>query len=185
MGKRKRKIDLEPVLDATPERIGHALKETSDPWDFVNPALIDSNQTIGLVRRFRTSHLDRWYRKDCDKSLLTWRQWYAGDWYRNMHHRAGFTMSVVSNLRERTSGGSPSYGLARTEQQARARDQWREARAGFSKDMVGFMDRFLLRNELPRLPGGYKGRTVEKVAGELDELADWIKLPGCNTSRRR
>lgn len=176
MGKRKRKIDLEPVLDATPERIGHALAETSDPWDFVNPALIDSNQTIGLVRRFRTSHLDRWYRKDCPKSLLTWRQWYAGDWYRNMHHRAGFTMSVVSNLRERTSGGSPSYGLARTEQQARARDQWRAARSQMPDDVAGFVDMVVLHDRMPRYASRARMKRVMVIGRALDCIADWLKL---------
>lgn len=177
MGRGKKKPIVQDALDATPERLKQAANEGNDPWEFVDPSRIDSVQPIGLVRRFKATHLDRFYKRDNpDKSLLTFRQWYAGDWYRSTHARAGFTMSVISSYGERTSCGEPSYGLARTESQAQQRELWREARSQFPRNMVGFMDRLLIHDELPRYGGRSRYRAVAEIGYALDCLADWLKL---------
>src|SRR3546814_10620093 len=71
----------------------------------VNPAEIDdTEQAIARVRRFRSSHLDRLHKN----GRLSWRQFYAGDWYRNLHHRGRFGLQVVASYGERTTGGERS-----------------------------------------------------------------------------
>lgn len=176
----RKRLKLDPPLDATDQRLNRAIEESGnsgDAWEYINPAKIDSNQPIGLVRRFRASHLDRLYRRDDSRrSVLTWRQYYAGDWYRNTYHRAGITLSVVASYGERVSGGEPAYGLPRTVRQADARRLWREARQKFPRQMVGFMDRLLIHDELPRYGGASRMRALKEVADALDCLADWLKL---------
>lgn len=175
--RRNRKPLLEAAFDATPERLKQAANEGQDPWEFVDPSRIDSIQPIGLVRRFRATHLDRWYKRDKpEKSILTFRQWYAGDWYRSTHARAGFNMSVIASYGERTSCGEPSYGLARTEAQAQARDLWREARSQFPKAVQGFMDRLLIHDALPSYGGTQRMKAIRDVGEALDYLADWLKI---------
>lgn len=179
---RKRKPKIE-MLDATPERLERAIEESdgSQAWDYVDPSRIDSHKTIGLVRRFRAAHLDRWYIRDSSKSQLTFRQWYAGDWYRNTHARAGFGLSVVAAYGERVSGSEPAYGMPRTMRQADARKLWREARATFPSHMAAFMDGLLLHDFIPGYAStraGRKGREaiLNEIRASLDCLADWLKI---------
>lgn len=181
MGRGRRKPKFEPPkLDATEERLRHAEEEAGcrvDAWDFIDPSRIDSHKTIGLVRRFKATHLDRLYRReDPERSRLTFRQWYAGDWYRSTHARSGFTISVIACYGERTSFGEPTYGMPRNEAQLQARELWRAGRRNFPAQMVGFMDRLLIHDELPRYRGRARMRSVEEIAYALDCLADWLKL---------
>src|SRR3546814_7133801 len=106
------------AMDATPERLAKG-----DHSEIVNPAEIDdTEQAIARVRRFRSSHLDRLHKN----GRLSWRQFYAGDWYRNLHHRGRFGLQVVASYGERTTGGEIGYGLPRTEAQLNARRQFME-----------------------------------------------------------
>lgn len=167
-GRRKKKQHVDDSrIDATPERIakGHS--------EMVNPAEIDSReQQIGLTRRFRSSHIDRLYRND----RLTWVQWYAGDWYRNTHHRARFGLSVVASYGERTSASEPAYGLPRTESQLRARRAVMDARGQWPRDMIGFMDRLLIHDEMPKYGGRAAARNLTRIRGALDVLAMHLRL---------
>lgn len=181
--RRARKAGVQ--IDATAQRLDRATEESGtarDAWEWVDPSRIDSNQPIGLVRRFKATHLDRLYnRDDASRSRLTFRQYYAGDWYRNTHARAGYSLAVIASYGERTSGGEPSYGMPRTMRQADARQLWREAREQFPSHMAGFMDMLLLHDEIPGYAGtraGRKGREaiLREVANALDCLADWLKL---------
>jgi hypothetical protein len=169
--RRKRKVrtvSRQEVIDATPERIA------KDQSEFVNPATIDSSeQNIGLTRRFRASHIDRLYKN----GRLTDRQWAAGDWYRDQHARGRFALAVVASYGERTSAGEPAYGLPRTEAQARARQLYRQARDAFPVAMVGFMDRLLVHDELPKYGGRAAYRNLMAIGSALDRLADWLKYP--------
>lgn len=159
-------------VDATPERLGKG-----DYSEMVNPAEIDSSeQPIGLTRRFKATHLDRLHRAE----RLTWAQWYAGDWYRTTHARCGFGASVTAGYGERTTGGEVSYGLARTERQAQARDLFRAARTQWPADMTGFMDRFLIHDELPRYGGREAARRIRQIGDALEVMAEWL-----TTSRDR
>lgn len=186
MARRKRRVETVQHIDATPERILRAVNDAGSPsqaWDYVNPAEINSHLPNTLVRRFKSAHLDRFYnRTKPDQSVLSFRQWYAGDWYRNEHSRAGFGTSVISSYGERTSGGECAYGMPRTQRQADARLRWRNARQQFSRTMVGFMDRFLLHDELPRYGGNQRMKNLREIAFELDALADWLKLGGTNAT---
>jgi hypothetical protein len=160
-GRLKRKI---------PERLAKG-----DDSEFVNPAEIDSSeQPIGLTRRFRKSHLDRLFRNE----RLTWTQWYAGDWYRNQHAACHFALSVVASYGERTSAGEPAYGLPRTEAQLRARNRFKAARDAFPRDMLGFMDRLLIHDELPRYGGTAAHRNITRIGAALDRLALFLQI-GC------
>ena len=170
-GRAKRKTRLRGLsaanVDATPERIAKGESE------FVNPAEIDSSeQAIGRVRRFRASKLDRLHKA----GRLTWIQWYAGDCYRNAHHRARFGLALVASYGERTTGGENSYGLPRTEAQLRARRFVMDARAQWPQSMQGFMDRLLIHDDLPRYGGRNAIRKMTEIRNALDVLAGWMRL---------
>jgi hypothetical protein len=144
-----------------------------DQVEWVNPAEIDSSeQQIGLTRRFKASHLDRLYRNNS----LSWVEWYAGDWYRNQHARCGFALSVVGGYGVATSAGETSYGLPRTEAQARARQVFMAARKTFPIAMVAFMERLLIEDDMPRLGGRAALRNVIGIRRALDQLAEWLFL---------
>lgn len=151
-----------------------------DHSEWVNPAEIDSSeQEIGLTRRFKSSHLDRFYRN----GRLTWVQWYAGDWLRNLHARCSFSLSVVASYGGRSGGGGePNYGLPRTEAQLRARQIYMEARKAFPPTMIGFMERLLIHDELPRFGGRAAMRQTKEIAAALDALAGWFGLPSAAAS---
>jgi hypothetical protein len=171
-------------LDATNDRLDRAVEESGsarDAWEWIDPSRIDSEMPMVTVRRFRASHLDRFYRKDDERSPLTWRQWYAGDWYRNIHSKAAFSFSVIASYGERVSGTEPAYGMPRTERQAHNRKLWREAREQFPRHMTDFMDRLLIHDFIPSYAGtraGRKGREaiIREIGLSLDCLADWLKL---------
>lgn len=176
---------VKEILDATEERLQRAAEEAgseAEAWDYVDPSRIDSHNSIGLVRRFKASHLDRLYRHDDPKrSALTFRQWYAGCLYRQTHVGCGFSTCVTSSFGERVSGTEPAYGMPRSQRQADARMLWREARRSFSSSMADLMDRFLLHDFIPGYAStraGKRGREayVGLVRVELDLLADFFRL---------
>lgn len=164
---KRRRVSATDVIDATPERLAKG-----DDSAFINPAEIDSNQPIGLTRRFKSSHLDRLYKNE----RLTWVQWYAGDWYRSEYHRGRFGTAIVSSYGERATGGENSYGLPRTEAQLRARKNIMAARKQWPASMSGFMDRLLIHDELPKYGRRAQIRTVAEIKGALDILATWLKI---------
>lgn len=162
-----RRVTRIEVVDATPERI------RMDESEFINPAEIDSSeQRIGLTRRFKGgTRLDRL----ALNGRLTEFQWQAGDWYRNTHHRCSFALSVVAKYGEQTSKSEISYGLPATEAQARARSLIREARSKWPASMQGYMDRFLVHDELPRYGGNQYHRSMKDIAGTLQHLSNWLR----------
>lgn len=158
--------------DATVERLAKG-----EESDWVDPSRIDSHNQIVLVRRFRSSHLDRFYKRDKpERSILTFRQWYAGDLYRSAYARSGITTKVIASYGERLSSGEPNYGMPRTEAQAQAREMWREARNSIPRAMVGFIDRLLLHDELPKYGGKQRMKKLDDIRAALDCLADYFKL---------
>lgn len=163
---------IQQIIDATPERLAKG-----DHSDFVNPAEIDSaEQPIGLTRRFKSSHLDRLH----NNGKLTWVQWYAGDWYRNTHHRARFALSVVASYGDRINAApTPTafgYGLPQQEAQIRARTDLAKARQQWPRDMIGYMDRLLIHDELPRYGGRAAARNIAQIRNALDNLAGWLRI---------
>lgn len=168
---RKRAIRVEAhiIIDATPERLAMAAND----HDYVNAAEIDPReQTINRVRRFRDTMLDRLYRND----KLTWVQWYAGDQYRDTHARAQIEAKLSSSYGERTSAGEIGYGLPRTIGQLNARQRLREYRSAMPMHMQGFMDRFLIRDALPRYGGRAHFRQMSEIRKALDVLAMHMRM---------
>jgi hypothetical protein len=164
----KARFQFVPHVDATPERLAKG-----DDSEFVNAAEIDPReQAINRVRRFRSTMLDRLHAK----GQIDWNQWYAGDQYRNAHARAAMSPSVVAAYGERTTVGECSYGLARTESQVRARNFLRQCREQIPFEMRGFMDRFLIHDDLPRYGGNQYNRTVRQIRQTLDSLALFMRL---------
>ena len=164
-----RRVTRIEVVDATPERI------RMDESEFVNPAEIDSSeQNIGLTRRFRASHLDRLYRAE----RLTYRQYYAGDWYRNQHAACAFDGRVTASYSGSSTGGGPTFGLLpKTERQLVSRRVFHEARKFIGEDMVGYVDRLVLRNAMPSLRHRGTQRTLEALQLSLDKLANFLRYP--------
>ena len=166
---RKVQIMRHQFIDATPERLAKG-----DEFEFIDPATIDSGeQPIGRVRRFRASHLDRLN----NHGKLTGTQYDAGDWYRNMHTRSRFALSCVGSYGERSSASEPSYGLPRTEAQARARQLFRRAREQFPAVNASLMDRLLIDNELPLFGGRVPLSIMTRIRHSLNALAAWLLLP--------
>lgn len=165
---RVRQAVIRQTLDATPERLAKG-----DDFEFINPAEIDdTEQPIGYVRRFRASKLDRLYRT----GRLTWGQWYAGEQYRSAYHRSGILLSVIASYGERTSAGEISYGLARTERQATARQFCHSLMNEIPFSDRGFMMRFLVHDELPRYGGRKAMRSITQIRKALDAMAVYLKL---------
>jgi len=166
--KKKVALAFVPHVDATPERLAKG-----DDSEWVNAAEIDDReQAINRVRRFRSSMLDRLH----NNGQITWHQWYAGDQYRNAHARAAMAPSVVAAYGERTTVGECSYGLARTESQVRARNFLRQCREQIPFDMRGFMERFLIHDDLPRYGGNQYNRKVTQIRTTLDTLAAFMRI---------
>lgn len=158
-------------LDATPERMA---KGESD----VVQALIDrAGERPGNARKFRASHLDRLHKS----GSINYYQWYAGDWYREKHARCQFPLSVVASYGERSGAGEYpgnfGYGLPRQEAQARAREELRKAREQFPREMIGFMDRFLIHDSMPRYGGRAAMRNLAQIRRALDTLAGYLQFP--------
>lgn len=166
--KRKRPQISAPPIDATPERLAMCESE----W--INPAELDSSeQPMGYTRRLKPmSRLDRWHRAQ----VITQRQYDAGNWYRTVYEAGNIEPRVVSSYGERTTGGENSYGLARTDRQLQARTALREARCIFPREIIGFMDRLLLRDALPDYRGRRMMHTISEARVALDELADYLQL---------
>lgn len=152
-------------LDCSPERL-----TKGDDFEFIDPAKIDSSeQPIGNVRRFRrVPHLDRWHKG----GIITQRQWWAGDAYRRLYEGMQSLPRVVASYGERTTGGEPDYGLARTDAQARRRISFRAARSMIPADVMGLIEKLLLRNDLPEYRGRKQMNAIADARRGLDALAD-------------
>lgn len=175
MAKHRRKIKrvtpqrVALLLDATPERLAKG-----DQFDWVRPDGVDGCQR-GInptVRRFRMSHLDRLH----NAGKLTQVQVYAGDWYRNTHHKCAFGAKVTGSYGERTTGGMQEAGLPRTEAQWRARQDFRQAREQWPQAMREHMDRFLLDDVYPKLSHRARDRDLGQMRNALDRLAMYLRL---------
>lgn len=167
--KRRPRPQAVEYIDATPERLAKG-----DHSEFINPAKIDSSeQPIGNVRRFKSSHLDRLYLAE----KISWSQWFAGDWYRTTAEKASCSPSSVSSYGQGCGGSTPFYAfLPRNIRQLQDRDMIHEARKQWPADMHGFMDRFLVRNDLPRYSRRTQARRISQIAKALDAMAHWLRV---------
>lgn len=96
-------------------------------------------------RYFRTSHLDRLHRN----GKLTWEQRQAGDWYRTKWAESRYDAVRTPNWEQEVwcSGASE---IALYDASMAAREAFRRARGEIPADLVGFMDRLLLKDEWPQ-----------------------------------
>lgn len=156
--------------DAKPERMQH------DPSDLEKGIIEKAGERAPLVRRFRASHLDRLHKA----GAIDHAQWFAGNWYREQYNRGAFGVRVVAAYGERTGAaehpGAFGYGLPRQEAQVRARDMWRKAREQWEKSEQGFMDRLLIRDDLPRYTGRAFMHSMAQIRRNLDKLARYLRV---------
>lgn len=164
---RPKEIKEKPAqFDATPERLA------KEPDAELMPVRDDRNKAgTVMVRRFRSTHLDRLHKN----GKLTFPQWSAGEWYRDMYAAGHPPLRVTAKYGEHVPGGEPDYGLARTDAQSKARDAWKAARAQWSREQQGFMDRLLLRDELPRYGGRRAMQSITFIRNALDEMAGYLR----------
>jgi hypothetical protein len=114
-------------------------------------------------RSFKSWHLDRLHKAGVFDDL----QYAAGVWYRQMHERGRYESPKTSNYDSVGGGGA---GVHITDATQFARDRWRAARTAIPSDMVGFMDRFLLRNGWPKMHHRQKFRTVARIKDALERI---------------
>ena len=154
------------LLDATPERLA------KEPDAEIIEVRDDRNRAgTVIVRRFRSTHLDRLHKN----GRLTLAQWTAGDWYRNKYEEGHPPLRVTAKYGEHVPGGEPDYGLARNAAQLRARDDWKKAREQWSREQQGYMDRLLIRDELPRYGGRRAMQNMTFIRHALDDLASYLR----------
>src|SRR3546814_1317870 len=96
---------------------------------------------------------------------------------RRRHTRCALVTGVQTCALPISTGGEVGYGLPRTEAQLNARRQFMEARKEWPISMQGFMDRFLIQDDMPRYGGSKAMRTIKQMQDALDRLADWLHLP--------
>lgn len=121
-------------------------------------------------RFYRLQHLDRLHKNQ----KLTYEQHQAGKWYRD-RWEAGQYDRPASTDYSRPRGESIG-DFTPLDRQQRARDEWRRARCEWPKDMVGFMDRFLLRDHFPRLHHRAAARQLSDIRRALDAMAKYLRL---------
>lgn len=121
-------------------------------------------------RYFRTSHLDRLHKN----GKLTYEQQQAGEWYRTQYAKCRYDSVKISKYGEAISG-VPAFDVEERKQDAR--DLFRVARAEIPRELVGFMDRFLLHDRWPqsRHQSARKGYLADVRRG-LDELVRFLRL---------
>lgn len=156
--------------DATPERLAQ------DPHELEKGIIDRAGERAPLVRRFRASHLDRLHKSGSIDQV----QWFAGNWYREQYDRGAFGVRVVASYGEHTGAaehpGNFGYGLPRQEAQVRARDMWRKARQQWPVSEQGFMDRLLIRDDLPRYKGRAFMHSMAQIRSNLDALARYLRV---------
>lgn len=169
------------AFEATPERLAQATERDDAGRSVVThmtlvKAPIDrAGQRAVLARRFADSYIDRLLRA----KRLTYAQWYAADWYREVYQLCGIEARVVARYDITHAGASGSnYGMAVTERQAHARRRWRAARDVLPANMIALVDRIVLHDMVPALANGQQRRRfAERLGRALQPLADWINAP--------
>lgn len=173
MGSKTKQRPLPPPKptgeDATPERLA------KEPEAVVVETMPDDDsRALRKARRFRKPHLDRWH----DAGMLTYRQFKAGEHYRDMHERALTRVSIVAAYGPRTGAGEHpgvfGYGLPRVQAVADARSEMRWMRDKIPQANRGTLDRYLLRDEMPRPSGRGHASLVAAIRQGLDALADYL-----------
>lgn len=183
---KSRKIKKAPTaptaaFEATPERLAQATdldaqgKPVATHMTLVVGKIEKAGERALLARRFADSYVDRLLKA----RKLTYAQWYAADWYREIYQHCGIEARVVARYDITHAGASgTSYGLAVTERQVQARKRWRAAREMLPANMLALVDRIVLHDMVPALQGGVqRARFAERLGRALQPLAEWINAP--------
>lgn len=169
---RIRKAPAAPTaaFEATPERLAQAGNDNSR----LDKGKIErAGDRVPLVRRFADAYVDRLLRA----KRLTYAQWYAADWYREVYELTGIGQRVTANYGG-SGAGECSYGMATTERQAHARQRLRAARALLPVNMVELIDRVILHDMVPALANGQqRARFAARLGRALQPVAEWISAP--------
>ncbi|WP_209046267.1 hypothetical protein [Rhizorhabdus histidinilytica] len=179
MAKRNKKVRIRKApaapsaaFEATPERLAQA---GNDNMSLVKAPIDRAGQRALLTRRFADSYVDRLLKA----KRLTYAQWYAADWYREIYQLTGIEARVVARYDiTHASASGTNYGMAVTERQAQARMRWRAARETLPSHMLALVDRIVLHDMVPALQGGVqRARFAERLGRALQPLAEWINAP--------
>lgn len=145
MAKAKRKIDnrtpLQRALDN--ERVAN----DQSYLDVLTPeqaASGDYESKGGGRRYYRKSHLDRLH----DNGKLTYEQHAAGTMYRDLHEAGRYDAPRTQDWTKVRGPNVLNFTLPTSAQDAR--DRWHDARKEVPRDIVGFVDRLLLKGEWPQ-----------------------------------
>lgn len=121
-------------------------------------------------RYFRLQHIDRLHRN----GKLTYEQHAAGTWYRDRYEAGRYDNPRTQDWTKVRGENVVNFTMPTIAQQAR--EQWRVARMHWPADMIGFMDRLLLRDELPRRHHRAAMRQLADIRRALDAMAKHLRL---------
>jgi hypothetical protein len=119
-------------------------------------------------RKFRLHMIDRLHRNN----KLTYEQHAAGSWYRDQWDRGRYDNPRTSDPGR--ARGSNVLSFIPVNQQ-RARDNWLEARTKWPTGMLGFMERLILRNELPKRHHRAMARDLAAIRAALDAMVKHLR----------
>lgn len=145
-------------------------------YELINPAEIDSNMPQTLVPRNKSQWaIERYF----NKGLIDERQLEAGRKFRQLYERAGIEQRVTSAYELPTGGREITYGMATTERQAEARQQWRSVADRFPPLIMNLAINGICRDASPTEIGGGSRPEITGMAYIrlcLDVLADHYRL---------
>lgn len=121
-------------------------------------------------RYFKLQHLDRLHKN----GKLSHEQHQAGTWYRDQFDRGKYDSPKTQDFTR--PRGDNVVDLAPHSSQQLARDNWRSARTYWPRDMIGFMDGFLLRDQYPSMRHKASLRRIADIQRALDAMARHLKL---------
>lgn len=171
---------LQEHLDATPSRIAKAVEVEAGQelrHHTIVDAIIDkAGERAKLTRRFADSCIDRLFAR----KLLTYPQWFACDWYLQLHTAAHSVPRVVAGYGEGHGGaGRQGYGQPLNRHQWDARKRLREARSAVPENLLVLFERVVIEDAMPSFPNGkQRARFSRRIADAADKLARYINAPG-------
>lgn len=121
-------------------------------------------------RYFKLQHLDRLHKN----GKLSHEQHQAGTWYRDQFDRGKYDSPKTQDFTR--PRGDNVVDLAPHSSQQIARDNWRAARTHWPRDMIGFMDGFLLRDQYPSIRHKASLRRLADIQRALDAMAKHLRL---------
>ncbi len=169
---RRAKIDNRGPLQRALDNI--AIEDAQSYLDVITPEMaakgVYSAENKGR-RYFRLRHLDRLHKA----GKLTYEQHQAGDWYRTQWEAGRYDAARTADWTRVRGQNVVQFILPTNAQQAR--DNWRAARSLIPRQIVGFMDRFLLHDHWPTVRQHKdRGSNMVTLTTGLNLLASYLRL---------